>query len=205
MNIGEVDEGIANIASGSKVNAKVEEVVGAKAELVEKGLECEPVHLVGNVAKHDGGANVAAVKDALAANTVVLVMRMAASCGDSVGVRIPSRTISDNATLIIDTRLVTVRRVESTRAGPLGHIDGVPQEVVEGDTPEWNALKRLDSAIGGIDGLELDAEDEEQLDCVCVDMNEAADSAKDGKVMLKNRHERAEVVPGEFALGLALG
>lgn len=35
-----------------------------------------PVHLVGNVAQHDGGANIAAVEDALTTDTVVLISRV---------------------------------------------------------------------------------------------------------------------------------
>jgi len=37
--IGEVDEGIAHIATGLEVNAKVHEVVGTEADIVENGLE----------------------------------------------------------------------------------------------------------------------------------------------------------------------
>lgn len=40
--------------------------------------ETYPVECVRDVAKHDGGANVAAIENALAANTVVLIMRMMA-------------------------------------------------------------------------------------------------------------------------------
>lgn len=39
MNIGEVDEGVAYVAAGLEVNAKVHEVVSAEADIVEDGLE----------------------------------------------------------------------------------------------------------------------------------------------------------------------
>jgi hypothetical protein len=39
VDVGEVDEGIADVATGLEVNAKVHEVVGTKALLVEDGLE----------------------------------------------------------------------------------------------------------------------------------------------------------------------
>jgi len=66
-----------------------------------------PVHLVGDVAKHDGGANVTAIEDAVAANTVVLVVRMTVEVGTRILVR--SRTIADETTLVIDTRLGAMR------------------------------------------------------------------------------------------------
>jgi hypothetical protein len=43
----------------------------------KKGEVTYPVKLVGDVAKHDGGANIAAVQDALTADAVVLVCRVA--------------------------------------------------------------------------------------------------------------------------------
>jgi hypothetical protein len=76
----------------------------------------DPVHLVRNVAKHDGGANVAAIEDALTTDTVVLISWVTPE--GSRRDRVESRTITDEATLVIDTRLVAVRRVGSAFACP---------------------------------------------------------------------------------------
>jgi hypothetical protein len=75
-----------------------------------------PVHLVGDVAKHDRGAHVATVKNALAANTVVLVCRM--TIEGMTSERVDSRSVSDEATLVIDTRLDMMWRVDRAVAGP---------------------------------------------------------------------------------------
>ena len=39
VDIGEVDEGIANVAGGLEVDAKVHEVVSTEADIVEDGLQ----------------------------------------------------------------------------------------------------------------------------------------------------------------------
>jgi hypothetical protein len=85
-----------------------------------------PVHLVRNVAKHDGGAHIATVEDALATNTVVLVRWVT-----RIGVDRPSicgRTKVDEATQIINTRLSATRGVGGVGTGPRNCNDSDPLE-----------------------------------------------------------------------------
>lgn len=67
-----------------------------------------PVELVGNVAKHDGGAHIAAIEDALTADTIVLIVWVTISV--NTGELISCRTIANNATLVINARLDALGR-----------------------------------------------------------------------------------------------
>jgi hypothetical protein len=143
VDICEVDEGVADVATRLEIDAKVHEVIGAEALLIKDSLEGQlqqwlaehwreqggrtnPVHLVGYVAKHDGGAHVAAIEDALAANTVVLVSGM--TIEGLTGERVDSRAIADETTLIIDTRLDAVGRVDGAVASPESRVESDPLE-----------------------------------------------------------------------------
>lgn len=64
-----------------------------------------PVNLVGDVAKHDGGANIAAVEDALTADTVVLVGGMAVVWVHRRHGAAEDCTEAGDATLVVGVRL----------------------------------------------------------------------------------------------------
>lgn len=64
-----------------------------------------PIHLVGNVAQHDRGADIAAIENALAADTVVLISWVTLVWAVE-GAR--GRTITNKTTLVINARLGTV-------------------------------------------------------------------------------------------------
>ena len=72
---------------------------------VTTGSDAYPVHLVWNVSQHDRGTDITAIQDTLAADTVVLIMRMVIHAG-LVG--IGSLTVINQATLTVDARLGTV-------------------------------------------------------------------------------------------------
>jgi hypothetical protein len=84
-----------------------------------------PVHLVGDVAQHDGSADIAAVKDALTADTVVLVSWMTLVWTVEGA---DSRAVADKAALVIDARLRVVRRVHGSLARPRGRLSDSPTE-----------------------------------------------------------------------------
>jgi hypothetical protein len=98
----------------------------SKPQEEEKEDETYPVHLVGDVAKHDGGAHIVAVEDGITADTVVLVGRVTIERLSRE--RVDGQTVSDDATLIIDTRLGAMRRIECALAGPRGRVDSDPLE-----------------------------------------------------------------------------
>lgn len=121
VDVGEVDKGIADIASSLEVNAEVNEVVGAEADVVKHllqrqlvhvsdggratgSLDTYPVKLVGNVAQHDGSANIGAIKNAVTADTIVRVVDVA-----TVKVNQRSKTELGEATTIIDAWLAAMR------------------------------------------------------------------------------------------------
>ena len=84
-----------------------------------------PVHFVGDVAQHDGSADIAAVENALTADTVVLVGWVTlvwAVEGAS------SRTVTDKTTLIVDARLRAVGRVHGSLARPRRRLVNSPTE-----------------------------------------------------------------------------
>lgn len=73
-----------------------------------------PIELVGDVAKHDGSANVAAIKNALTANAVVLIVRMVVVAGTTVGILIGNlvvggEAVTVDATMGIEARLGAIR------------------------------------------------------------------------------------------------
>jgi hypothetical protein len=153
-----------------------------------------PVHLVRDVAKHDGGADVAAIEDALTTNAIVLVCWMAIE--RRTRVRVDGSTITNEATLIVDTRLGTMRRVGGTITGPVSSDVGGPLERFlyvrqHGGKiwQEWGAdlcvgapdridVQAADGAIGGIDAEELDAEGQCHVGVVSIDMVVAANWTK---------------------------
>ncbi len=84
-----------------------------------------PVHFVGDVAQHDGCTDVTAVKNALTADTVVLISRVAlvrAIEGAS------GRTITNETALVINTRLGAVGRVDGSLARPRSRLSDHPTE-----------------------------------------------------------------------------
>ena len=77
--------------------------------------ETYPVERVRNVAKHHRSADVAAIEDALTADTVVLVSWV------TVGWRIErigGRAVANEASLVVNARLDAVRRVWGWLARP---------------------------------------------------------------------------------------
>jgi hypothetical protein len=83
--------------------------------------ETNPVQLIGDVAEHDRSANIAAIKDALATDTVVLICWMTIVWVTTEGVG--SRAITDKTTLIINARLDAMRRVDRALARPKCRVD----------------------------------------------------------------------------------
>lgn len=77
-----------------------------------------PVHLVGDVAQHDGGTNITAIKDPFTTNAVVLIRRMTVSCRSRTVEWRRSSPEANEATLIVNARLGTVRRVGGTLSRP---------------------------------------------------------------------------------------
>lgn len=73
---------------------------------MEKGETTYPVHLVGDVAQHDSGADITAIEDPLTADAVVLVgwVTLVRAVVEGRG-----RTVTNEAALIIDARLGTMR------------------------------------------------------------------------------------------------
>lgn len=84
-----------------------------------------PVHLVGNVAQHDGGAHITAIENALTADTVVLVswVTLVRTVEGASG-----GTVADEATLVIDARLGAVGRVHGSLARPRCRLGDGPTE-----------------------------------------------------------------------------
>lgn len=131
VGIREVNEGVANVAARLEIDTKVHEVVSAKADVIEDVLKGHllkwsalvqlamqqatyPIELVGDVAKHDSSANVAAIKNALTTNAVVLIVGMVVVAGTMVGILIGNlmvggEAITVDATMGIEARLGAIR------------------------------------------------------------------------------------------------
>lgn len=86
-----------------------------------------PVHFVGDVPQHDRGADIAAIENALATDTVMLISWV--SLVRAV-VRGSGRTVSNKATLIVNTRLGAMRGVHSSLARPRRSLGDSPTEGV---------------------------------------------------------------------------
>jgi hypothetical protein len=97
-----------------------------QCDVKEKGELTYPVKLVGNVAKHDGGANIAAVEDALTADAVVLVCRVAVVWLHRRHRGTKSRTEADDATLVVHARLDATWGVDGAFAGVQGRLGSEP-------------------------------------------------------------------------------
>lgn len=82
-----------------------------------------PVHLVRDVAQHNSGADITAIKDALPADTIVLIswVTLVLAVEGTSG-----RTVTDEATLIINARLRAVRRVQGALASPSDRLNNSP-------------------------------------------------------------------------------
>lgn len=83
-----------------------------------------PIHLVGDVAQHDGSTNITAVKNAIAADTVVCIRRVTVDRGRRQRVR--SRTVTNETAFIVHARLSTRRRVQTTLSSPMARVDRDP-------------------------------------------------------------------------------
>lgn len=132
-----------------------------------------PVHLVGDVAKHDGGANIGAVQDTVTRDTVVLIswvwVLLVLVLEGATG-----STKANNASLRVNRRVVAMRRGGRTvtvvqlgvDSDPLVHMLSQGQQAygrknemtyILLDTPDGISSQAVDSTTSRIDGVELDA------------------------------------------------
>lgn len=193
---------------------------GQQGQTKEEKEETYPVHLVGDVAQHDGGANIAAIEDALATNTVVLISWMEASV-DILVVAIDkaSSTVTGNAALLIDARHGAMRRVASTLTNPEGSLIRGPLEVLLrtcqrgfikrggrtygiAEAPDRVGTHAVDSSDSGVDRVELDAEDKHHASLVGLDVETVADRTKAGDIELNHVGDFNQVGRGEGPHGI---
>jgi hypothetical protein len=92
-----------------------------------------PVKLVGDVAKHDSGANITTIKDALTTDAVVLVVGMAVTArATTIPVRLVDlngvgrRSVLLKAAHGVDVGLVPMRGVHSALAEPSRGLNRAP-------------------------------------------------------------------------------
>lgn len=92
---------------------------------MRKGETTYPVLLVGDVAQHNSGADITAIKDPLTADAVMLVgwVTLIRAVEGARG-----RTVTDEATLVIHARLGAMRRVHGALARPRGRLGDSPTE-----------------------------------------------------------------------------
>jgi hypothetical protein len=93
--------------------------------------ETHPVHLVGDVAQHDGGTNIAAIEDAFTTDSVVLISRVETNRADvfsGKGIVVVSSTVSGNAALVVDARHGAMGRAAWTLTTPQRRLISHPLE-----------------------------------------------------------------------------
>jgi hypothetical protein len=112
---------------------------------------------------------------------------------------IDCRTVSSQATLVIDMRVGAMGRVESASTSPQSSDQGEPSEGCPFvRAPDRISRQAVDSAIGGIYTIELDAEDEVHVLIVSLDMNNVANGTEGLADALDGSKHLAMVIVGEL-------